>query len=154
MGSRCRGIVRERERAQCFPVIQKHLLNLCTFVLDSGILGSQTAIITSGCQHDTLSCRGMPAGTSGQCECVHVHIPLLRLICTNTCLGVGLSVKPVCSSLTEHTSPSCFITTAKTQQITIAPAVLFTIYQSICDTGKLEFAGPNWHFDSNIFQVE
>lgn len=78
----------ELERSM-FPCEAKSPPEFVFFFLVTGILGRQTGIITSGCQHDTASCRGMPAGTSGLRVYVYfLHIPLLSLVCMYACLSV------------------------------------------------------------------
>lgn len=57
-------------------VMQKQLLNVCVFVWDPGILRRQTAIITSGCQHDTMSRRVECQKAQVDFVPVPLHIPL------------------------------------------------------------------------------
>lgn len=131
---------------------------LCVFVWDPGILGRQAAIITSDCQHDTASYRGMPAGTSelfvwGANEHPHTVRYSYRILC-KLCDFKSISVNLICRSLTEHTflSSSSWMITASA--LTADPAALCARYWGMCDRSKLGSAGPNWQFDGQTIQTE
>lgn len=91
------GLKSEEERTPCFPVMQKTPPEF-VFVLAVGILGRQTALITSGGQRDSVSGSWMPAGTGGLCESVCVCLCILTEACMHLCMcAVSSSLQP-CSA--------------------------------------------------------
>lgn len=92
-------IFREKEStvSSCDAKAPSEYVCVC---IGPGVPDRQAAIITSGCQHDTVSRSEMPAGTVAY-----------SFTCRLACMHVWVYVNPVCRSLTAHTSLSGFIWT-------------------------------------------